>query len=66
MSIQARVTFSSKMLLHRYFKPVLPDPKGSLNHNIPSAAIAATNRELQEMIADSANVPSQKRKLYQK
>ena len=54
------------MSLHRYFKRVLPDPKGSLTHSIPSAAIAAANRELQEMIADSANVPSRKRKPYRR
>ena len=35
------------MSLQRYFKPVLPYPKGSLTHSIPSAAIAAANHELQ-------------------
>ena len=50
--------FSSQMSLDHYFTPVLPDPKGSLTHSIPSAAIAAANHELQEMIADSDNVPS--------
>ena len=48
--------------MHRYFKPALPEPRGSLTHSIPSAAIATTNRKLQEMIADSANVQSRKRK----
>ena len=62
--IQVRVTFSSKMSLHCYFKPGFPEPKGSLTHSIPSAAIAAANRKLQEMIADSANVQSRKQKPY--
>ena len=61
--------FLQKMLLQvtgMYFKPVvLPDAKGSLAHSIPSAAIAAANGELQEMIADYSTVPSGKRKLYQ-
>ena len=34
----------------------------SLTHSFPSAAIAAANCSLQEMIADAANMPSQKRK----
>ena len=65
IQVHVRVTFSSKMSLHHYFKPVLPETKGSLmTHSIPSAAIATANYKLQKMIADYANVPSRKRKSH--
>ena len=53
--IQVHVTFFS------LFQARFNSSKGSPTHSIPSAAIAAANRELQEMTADSANMPSQER-----
>ena len=35
------------MSLRHYFKPVLPDPKGSLSLTVSSAAVASANEQIQ-------------------
>ena len=39
------------MSIRRYLKPIngLPDPRGSLSANLPSAAIASANREVEKV-----------------
>ena len=40
----------AKMALLRWLQPSLPDPRGSLSSSVPSQAIAAANREVEEAI----------------
>ena len=44
------VQVAATMSIRRYLKPVngLPNPRGSLSANLPSAAIASANREVEK------------------
>ena len=52
------------MSLRRYFKPVLPDPKGSLSLTVSSAAIASANEQVKKAMESAKS--QRKRQPYKK